>query len=247
MEADTHVISTHVRKEIGRNELTEKKITKNHALTLVESTGNELTTEALAMKKLHELNESKQQIKNVAKNIISTMIIKRASELDVKYEDTSGNLIPVSSYQDVGMSWKQNTSKRNAVKMFDILFGQFEISSIHWRAHMEKEIMNELKIKYSDNTVFRNKESGCVSKIITLAKNEIIRNINRQGKLFHGKSIGVANPKGTGKKAKRRTPGAFMDSFVRSNGTTETCQSDLKVRMSILFLNMRLPFHVLTY
>ena len=165
----------------------------------------------------------------------------------MKYEDTSCNLIPVSNYKDIGLCWKQDTSRKNAVKMFDILFGQFEKSSVYWRENMEKEIMSELKIKYSDNTTFRHKESGCVSKLITSAKSEIIKNINRAGLLHHGKTIGVSHRRSDYHKKKRRKPGVFMDHFVRSKGMVETCCSELKVRVSSLFLNMRLPFHALTY
>jgi hypothetical protein len=247
MEDESNVMLAEAKIEISRNELRERKMTKNHALTLVESTGNELTTEALAMKKLHELNQVKWQIKKKAKNTIHSIMLKKASELEMKYQDSNGNLIPVSSCKDIGLSWKQDPCRSNAEKMFDIMYGQFEKNSIYWREIMEKEIMDELNLKYIDNTTFRNKESGCVSKIITTAKMEIIKNINRAGLLQHGKTIVLSNPRGTGKKRKRRNPGVFMDCFVRSTGKTETSISEVEVRMSRLLLNMLFNFHMFTY
>jgi hypothetical protein len=246
MEAATEALSPNEEiKVIGRNEVAVKKLKLNHALTLIESTGNEFANEALAMRKLHELTESKTQIKNLAKNLLLESMMKRASELEVKYADTNGNLFPVTTYSEIGQAWKQNASKANASKLYDIMYGHFEKGSIYWREQMEKEIMNKLKIKYSDNTIFCNKETGCVSKIITTAKNEIIKNINRAGLLHHGKRVGISNARGEGKKKKRRKHGVFMDCFVRAP-VKKSGSSDSKVRMSRYFLNMWLTFHVLT-
>jgi len=237
MEDQSLQITISRKREIGKNQYTEKRMSVKHALTLVQSTGNDLETEALAMKKLQDLRVEKQAIKNKAKQYLYTAILKKASELEMIYKDTAGDSIPVSNHKEISLSWKQDPSDSNAKILFEILFGQFERQSCYWRERMETEIMNELNLKYKeDDTKAHINQTGCVSKLITCAKTEIVKNINRVGKAHHGRSIGIANEKGTGKKSKRRKMGDFMKCFVKTKVKTEPCGSDLKVRKNMYLM-----------
>ena len=198
-----------------------------HDMTFVQSTGDKYKREALGMKKLEELNSDKVAIKKRAKQLLYLDMQKKASELRMQYKTSTGALAPVSNVKEISLSWCQDSSDENARIMFEITYGQFEKRSNLWRSHMEQDIMNEMNLAYrEEEEPQKSGETGCISKLITAGITEIRKNLNRAGKEKHGRSIGIANMKGQGKKQKRRKMGEYMACFVKSTGgfTDSACE-----------------------
>jgi len=223
-------------REIGRNQYTERRMTLCHAKTLVTYSGNDHETEALAMQKLEELNIEKQSIKNKAKQYFYLEMQRKASQIGMKYKNSSGDVLPVSNYKDIALSWKQDHSDKNAQNMYELMYGQFEKRSPYWRSELEIELMHDLNLKYNaeENDEISN-NTGCISKLITAAKTEVVKTMNSVGKNFHGRSIGIANKRGSGKKKKRRKMGEFMQCFLKGTRNNDQ-ECDFKVRTAYMLL-----------
>jgi len=226
---------------IRRNQYSVGPMTVSHATTFVISSGNDYETEALAMSKLEQLNCEKKSIKIKAKQYLLLAIQRKASELRMTYTNSVGDTLPVCNHKDISLSWKQDYTVKNAQNMYELMYGQFETRSIYWRYELEKELMNDLNLEYrADATDSTSTQTGCISKLITAAKTEIIKNMNKIGKNEHGQSIGIANERGKGKKKKRRKMGEFMECFVRGTGSNTRKVIDLKVRSTVVFVRINI-------
>ena len=76
----------------------------------------------------------------------------------------------VTSYKDIGRSFKDDGSEDNCRRIASIISGQFA-NETGYQADIEIEVMGELNLPYPETD--RNK-LGCISRIVTQRKVEII-------------------------------------------------------------------------
>jgi len=182
------------RKEISCNRYLITEQMWVHALTLLGPSEGKTSAEkeAKAKELLVTLNSEKEAIKKKAKSLFTTRMMLKARELQVKYKTEDGREDMVQTIKHVAQSWQDDDSKENAIKIWNILYGQFETDP-YWCGGIEHELMNHFWYSYTcDACVDENPEcdqycGGCVGKIAMQAKTEICKNVNRLGKRLHGK------------------------------------------------------------
>ena len=77
----------------------------------------------------------------------------------------------VTSYKDIGRSLKDDGSKDNSRRIASIISGQFA-NKTGYQADIEKEVMRELNLSYPEAD---RKKLGCISRIVTQRKVEMVR------------------------------------------------------------------------
>ena len=77
----------------------------------------------------------------------------------------------VTSYKDIGRSFKDDGSVENVRRINSIVIGQFT-NDTTYQADIEKEVMQTLNLSYPevDQTI-----KGCISRLVTKRKVEMVR------------------------------------------------------------------------
>lgn len=215
---------------ISRDRFKVTKMDRSHAFVQLGSLPDRISIqdkEARAVRLLKDIEREKLEVKEAAKELFTIQIIKLAQAKCMTYM-TGGFVLPVASLKDLASSWSQDCSNLNAERLWYVLYGQFEVT-VYWRQDIERQIMSQFHWEYQSRpgeSELNRTSGGCVGKMVTQAKTEIIKNVNRLGKSVHGKRVGVSNKKNEGRKQGRRKMGQFDISFVQSTGTgtaTDTC------------------------
>ena len=77
----------------------------------------------------------------------------------------------VTSYKDIGRSFKDDGSVENVRRIYSIVTGQFT-NDTTYQAEIEKQVMRELNLSYPE--VDQTKK-GCISRLVTQRKVEMVR------------------------------------------------------------------------
>ena len=77
----------------------------------------------------------------------------------------------VTSYKDIGRSFKNDGSEDNSRRIASIITGQLA-NDTGYQAVIEKEVMRELNLSYPE--VDQTKK-GCISRLVTQRKVEMVR------------------------------------------------------------------------
>jgi len=135
-----------------------------------------------------KIQGNKDKVKSWARTVLSNKLVVCAQLLKVKGKD--GML--VTDVFGIGESWKHNDSVTNAEKMWNILFGQFD-KQHGWETAMESDFMTEYQWQYKELLLkeechdARNK--GCIAKLMSLVKGELVKNVNKRSKKGHDKHL----------------------------------------------------------
>jgi ribosomal protein L17 len=125
------------------------------------------------------LNKEREHAREWATERVKVRMLNKAMQLNMTYEGRR-----VSKFVDIGSSWGGDNSDCNARKAYIVMFGDYEGASAKWSMSLEKEYMEELGREYYKTGEERGTEKrGCYEKIITKAKTNTVRLLNRRSKL----------------------------------------------------------------
>jgi hypothetical protein len=136
-----------------------------------------------------EMDQEKKHITAWATEHVSKMIIEAAQQ----YNWTC-NQRPVNHIRDIGTALRQTDSNENFDKAYKCLFGIFE-GNKNWASSLEAKYMEQDKLVYSDEC--DESKKGYVEKIITQAKVDKVKNINKSRGGVHNKRVGISRPAST--------------------------------------------------
>jgi len=160
---------------------------------------------------IDDLNEERTRVSKWAKAQVKRMMLASAQKLEVKWD---GHVVQL--FQQIGKSWAEDGTDRNARKLYFVCFGQFEKAPT-WSLTLELEYMTKNSLEYSMLDCEQDKERGCYERIITHAKGTVVRAINDATKKTHDLRIaisrdGVLNSN----KFDKRSSGDF---YIRGNSS----------------------------
>ena len=133
-----------------------------------------MTNKQLVNWKMKEIvgdwGELKRQVMELINDHLKIKMIRQAQKerLCISYEGTKRL---VTSYKDIGRSFKDDGSVENVRRISSIVTGQFA-NDTRYQADIEKEVMRELNLSYPE--VDQTKK-GCISRLVTKRKVEMVR------------------------------------------------------------------------
>jgi len=133
-----------------------------------------MTNKQLVNWKMKELvgdwGELKRQVMELINDHLKIKMIRQAQKerLCISYEGTKRL---VTSYKDIGRSFKDDGSVENVRRIYSIVTGQFT-NDTTYQAEIEKQVMRELNLSYPE--VDQTKK-GCISRLVTQRKVEMVR------------------------------------------------------------------------
>ena len=200
---------------IGLNQLPVTAVTGNDALKVL---GSHNTSSKVDIEQAMEnIKRDKKRVKTWAKAHVQSKIIDEARKRNILVKGEVVVNIP-----NLCESWATDGSIENGKKIWYVLFGCFDTHH-NWEGELEEKFMTEFKWMYKDIPEDANKRSrrqkGCVAKIISSAKNEIVKLVNEavSAEKMHGRVITITRPTNLVKQApdKRRIRGCFYDWCIR--------------------------------
>ena len=169
----------HAEKKVLRDHAISYNVTCNLGLQLDDNTG------------LDNLKDIIVDIRNRFKDYIQS-----ALEDDIKKECNNQNITyngqPITKVKNLGKAWADDAAL--AQQVWDVLYGKYR-KKVDWDTQMEKEAMDCLKYKYAEagggNKVGTDKRGnkGCVAKLATKIKRDLMKAINRHCRKTHGKKV----------------------------------------------------------
>jgi hypothetical protein len=143
--------------------------------------------EATKYEYAQKLDAERSHVTHWAREQTKGILLKRAVMRNVMVSDDKGGATQsrvVACYNDISISWRQDQSKANQEKLFDVHFQQFNNweggDGMRWSEYLENEYMKETNMEYDCTTNGRKK--GCIEKLITRAKTILTKNFNRRAK-----------------------------------------------------------------
>ena len=133
-----------------------------------------MTNKQLVNWKMKEIvgdwGELKRQVMELINDHLKIKMIRQAQKerLCISYEGTKRL---VTSYKDIGRSFKDDGSVENVRRIYSIVTGQFT-NDTTYQAEIEKQVMRELNLSYPE--VDQTKK-GCISRLVTQRKVEMVR------------------------------------------------------------------------
>lgn len=206
--------------------LTTSKQTLAHARTVMSPCAPEEGAEK-AKELLEKLQLEKTSVMNLARLLLSEMIVEKARELEL--QKTPGGA-RVSVIKDVGTCWANDGGLENADKVWTCLYGQFDLSP-SWLEDMEAKVLQQHNWIYDSTTTKGEKNcgpkyTGCISKIITSVRRGLLRNVNNNGRDAHGKHFRISEKS----REKRRRPGVFLPAvMVVDTNASSTADATVEV------------------
>ena len=129
----------------------------------------------------------KQKVNNQIDSDLKTMMILKAQETGLEYEDVKTvQKSQVQNFGDIGLSWKCDSSHEQAVKVYEVMHGTFD-DQAGYEYYMETSIMKKIKIKYEDLTTSSIK--GCIARMIVNRKCVLTKLINKRAEKSHQKQL----------------------------------------------------------
>jgi hypothetical protein len=158
---------------------------------------------------IQDLTQLKKSIKETAHSYLIKDILMTSKAVMLQ----DGTPIPSRSIDDLCEIWAKNSNM--AEQMWTILVKRYEDMG-DWELKFEEEVMASLNLEYVEEDtmeetqqmaskdvyglVIHRKKSrirgnkGCVAKVLTLVKRDIIKQFNRASSITHGNTITSVNP-----------------------------------------------------
>lgn len=184
---------------------------------------------------IEEMSCLRSKMYSFARNYVCASMVGTANKTMTLFDDEecSGELKRrcVRSIADIRTSLAQDGSVENFAKFFDVAWGQFEVGmSVPWERQLEERFMKSEGLRYDIEPRFSEKSSkhkvrvGCISKVFSVARKRAVKNLQKDAKLTHGRSLRVRRKRGEidftlDQLQKRRKPGVFyLWMVVRADG-----------------------------
>jgi hypothetical protein len=121
------------------------------------------------------------------KSYIEKEITKECQRRNILYQGQ-----PINKLDQVANAWAEDASLMS--ELWQCCFGSFW-RQLDWENSLEKLVMKKMQFKYLDDENFqkegteRRGNKGCVAKLATSAKKDIVKRINRKTRKTHGKML----------------------------------------------------------
>ena len=122
------------------------------------------------------LDVEKAAISEWATDKIKFRMQKKAISLNMMWKGKR-----VSKFQDIGASWREDSSEENAKKVYWVMYGDYEGKRAGWSREMESAYMVSSKLEYvadQEDASIR-EPRGCYERIITKVKTTQVKLLNR--------------------------------------------------------------------
>lgn len=204
-------------KYISRNFFNaEKKISRDHAIAFnIQGNLGYDIEDNIAMENIKQLiSNTRQRFKDYIQGALEDQIKKECTNSNITYQGQ-----PITKLKNLGKAWAEDANIGD--KVWKAVCGTFE-NAFDWDTNMEQEAMDCLNFKYIEEGnkkgTDRRGNKGCVAKLATKIKRDMLKSINRQGKKTHGIKVTVGretvitgeDSKGR-KKYQRHTKGSKND------------------------------------
>jgi hypothetical protein len=145
---------------------------------------------------------------------ITSQWLERAREMKMKNNGTGK---PVTTYEELLEELESNPKMENFVSWYNISIKDMDAKH-GGKLGAEKEVMKELKLKYTDNTV----TGGCVGDLFLEVRGSIMEHLNGRSKAKQGLHVVKSKPKqdNCGPNKVRRNNGDFCVVKSTSKGTS---------------------------
>jgi hypothetical protein len=123
----------------------------------------------------------------------------------------------VAKFDNIGLSWQQDSSIGNCKILFVVLYGWFDIN-LGWAKNIEDKLMKDMKLEYDEVGGDKRGDIGCIEWLINHCKRELVKLINARSSTSHGMKITITRKRGTintENRFKKRQKGAFYADFVK--------------------------------
>ena len=189
---------------------------------------------------LKEISDLKIQVVKEIKNRLKLRLVKAANEQNLQYYTKDRKQFFVRIYHDIKKSFATDIRRENLKKIFHVCYAQFDLEK-DWILSMEHDILMHFKLKYSseeDMTRYESKigrpSTTSLGKIISIAKNDLVKGIIYHGSKIHGIELRV-------KHTVKRTPGIFQDDFiVKKNQLLFTDNNEVVINDDCIKINTQL-------
>ena len=168
------------------------------------------------------LRTQRNFVRGWAKSKLKTKIVQFAQKHGISHP--TDVTTTVNSIGDLSTAWAQDETL--AKEVWHAVFGEFD-SWKNWEIALEDEFMNQYKWEYSG---FANKkrdlrQKGCIAKVMSWQKNQLVKCVNYATGKTHGKKVTVTQPPPLAKtdegKQRRRKIGEFHDWSVKQTTVSE--------------------------
>ena len=122
--------------------------------------------------------------------------------------------VSATNFSSLRALFKEDCSSYFAAKLWQACYGMFDQTPMR-ETDLEKEYMQVTGISYSASDDGK-QVKGCIAKIMTHTKNELIKSLNKAGKYAHGGTIRLkrrSSEVAEGTKFKRRKKGTALGLF----------------------------------
>ena len=87
----------------------------------------------------------------------------------------------VTKFEDIGLSWQQDSSMENCEIMFVVMYGSFDLH-IDWAKQLEGHVMEDMNLQYDEKTgTGKRGDIGCIEWLVHHSRREIVKLINARG------------------------------------------------------------------
>ena len=122
------------------------------------------------------LDAEKAAISEWAIDKIKLRMQKKAISLNMMWRGRR-----ISKFQDIGASWKADSSEENAKKLYWVMYGDYEGKRAGWSREMESDYMASSNLQYiadQEDASIR-EPRGCYERLITKVKTTQVKLLNR--------------------------------------------------------------------
>jgi hypothetical protein len=145
---------------------------------------NEKGKEAELMARIERYRD---KIEGRLKSYIEKEITKECQQRNIRYQGQ-----PIIKLSQVADAWAEDVKLMS--ELWQCCFGSFW-RQLDWENSLEEQVMAKMRFKYLDDEKFqkegtdRRGNKGCVAKLATSAKRDIVKRINRKARKTHGKFL----------------------------------------------------------
>ena len=131
-----------------------------------------------------EWKRLKQQVTSEIANELQLMIIIHAQEIDL-HLNVRGKPKKIQKFSEIGQSWADDGSVKNASKINRVMNTQFEESHAY-ECYMETVVMKRIGLQYDCSNP---KKKGCIARMITRKRSDMFKVVNKRSEISHQKKI----------------------------------------------------------
>jgi hypothetical protein len=144
---------------------------------------------------LRTMRNDRHKVFDFANQQLESRIVQYCIDHDYTYKEWNEDEVierQIRSFANVCKSWREDGSEENAARMWNCMFGQFDLME-RWEYKLEAEFMNINGWKYldaDDETDIQHRKT-CIARVIRQAKVNLVKRLNVYSIRTHRGMIGL--------------------------------------------------------